>query len=160
MAERYLPLLPRTRTRLTNEVFNTIAINIYDREAGRTEHESQFNNLRSALIHLLMQRHYETDIQIVKAVEYLQNLSHKKQSQKIAGVVDEVRRILLEGGFNPAFTQQDIDCFIKLGTAGRRHFEDQGYDPDEFIESKLITFATMIKEKFSAYEKTLNHTYI
>ena len=173
----FFTLTPRIRQRLTKEILGQSAKAVYGSDVSFLDREMRFNRVRSAINHLYFHQHYtglqkqwaDGIIKIRDAHDKLMNhpdietlFSPEHQTRiKLAlkNLVDAGRREL-----NEVFDEDDVRRFVELSIMGRTRFETGnygcGYNPDEFIDKRFITLASLIVGNFPAWRATLNHEYL
>lgn len=173
----FLTLTLRIRQRLTREIFDQRSKDVYGSNTPFLDREMRYNRVRSAIGHLYFHQHYtgsqtqwaEGIMKIRDAHDELLRhpdidtlFSHEQQARiksALKNLVDAGRQEL-----NEVFDEEDIQRFVELSMVGRARFEtgDYGgrYDPNEFIDKRFVTLASIITGNFPAWRATLNHEYL
>jgi hypothetical protein len=167
---KYFTMTPSIARRLRAKIFNGMSSEIYGEELGHIGREDEFSRVRSALVHLMHNLHYEPTVDIADKIgalkaaydtmmEHDSHLFADSKKKRLDGLIADIMRLSKEQ-FNESFTRDDVVKFVTLATKGRDHYEAEGYDPNGFIGEELVHFGTMITANFGAYEVTLNHDYV
>ena len=172
-----LTITTRIRQRLMREIFDLPAKAVYGVNVSFLDREARYNQVRSAIDHLYFHQHFggnQTKMAegIIKIRDAPDALMRHPDVGTIFSAEQQVRiklalKKLVEAGqqqLNEKFDEDDIRRFVELSMAGRARFEtgDYGgrYDPNEFIDKRFVTLASIITGNFPAWRATLNHEYL
>ena len=173
----FLTVTPKIRRRLTQEIFDSAAKRIYGVTTSFLDREARYNRVRSAIDHLCFHQHYTgQQKQLAEGIMKIRDAHDEMMRHPDVGKVftpEHQKRIkavlknLVDVGLqelNDVFDEDDVRRFVELCIAGRKRFEDGDYggmyNPDEFIDKRFVTLASLIVGNFPAWRATLNHEYL
>lgn len=158
----YFSIQPKTRTRLTNDIFSK-----YCRENGKRylDVEATFSAVRSTLCHLLLNEHYgPSTVQkaVADVVEKIDPLLDKlgldsKKLEELQSILCDLH-VVLEKSNGTRHMAEDAQLFCDIAILGRSVFEEARYDPNEFVKDESLALAMMMAKNFAAYQATVNDT--
>lgn len=137
--------------------------------SDRIDAENSFAEIRSAIIHVLYNHHYEPDRELGEKVARLRDAYHNLLKDPKAHSLLSPRSIEILNGLMTKMIQAvrgrphaeaEIKAFVEVCKKGRELFSTKNYNPDEFISGDVLFFAQMVADNYPAYKSTVNNKYV